>query len=506
MMPRPLNIQRKAMFSIARHFCCFSLGAMLLCGCFPAERYSLPEIYNQAAQSHIRNPVVMIHGLGGSMLVDGQEDQIVWGAFSGTGSNPNSAAGIRQLALPMQKADGQKFTPADIAGLQDSIHATGPLQKIRLDVLGIAFSVDVYRQILQTLGVGGFQDQVVQPGQINYGGEHYTCFTFFYDWRKDVVENSRRLDTFLAETAGYVAEEDKKRGIRRKELRFDVVAHSYGGLIARYYLRYGAADVCKNDDLPRVDWRGSRYISRLILLGAPNTGSAEAFQSLLKGWKYSWLMPRFQPALIATFPSVYQLLPRPRHKIFTDASGSTVEVDLYDVDFWEQNNLGIFSAGQEKYMRYLLPDAQSPRKAARDYVRAALIRARRVHKALDVKPQRDCPAEIYLFTSNTVPTRNRVELTGAPGRYRAVLEDKNLHAPGDGTVTTANALADERQGRAWKPWVRTNIPFTGIYIMEGDHLEITSSPRFTNNLLHILLAMPPADTVPEADPLSSAPQ
>ncbi|MBS3755322.1 MAG: hypothetical protein KGY56_06445 [Desulfobacterales bacterium] len=469
----------------------------------PAERYSLPEIYNQAAQSHIRNPVVMIHGLGGSMLVDAQTDQIVWGAFSGTGSNPNSAAGIRQLALPMQKAAGEKFPPDDIADLQDSIHATGPLQKIRLDVLGMAFSVDVYRQILQTLGVGGFRDQVVRPGQIDYGSEHYTCFTFFYDWRKDIVENSRQLDKFLSETAEYVATEDKKRGIRRKELRFDVVAHSFGGLIARYYLRYGAADVCKSDDPPRVDWQGGRYISRLILVGAPNTGAAEALQSLLNGWQYSWLMPRFQPALIATFPSVYQIMPRPRHQIFTDASGSAVEVDLYDVDFWERNNQGIFSAGQEKYLRYLLPEAQVPRKTARSYVRAMLIRARRMHKALDVSPEKDCPAEIYLFTSNTVPTRNRVELIGAPGLYRAVFEDKDLYAPGDGTVTTANALADERQGRPWKPWVRTNISFTGIYMMEGDHLEITSSPRFTNNLLHILLAMPPAGTVPGANPESN---
>ena len=475
-------------------FCCFFLAVILLCGCFPAERYSLPEIYDQAAQSHIRNPVVMIHGLGGSMLVDGEKDQIVWGAFSGTGSNPNSPIGIKQLALPMQKADTEEFTPADIASLQDNIHATGPLQKIRLDVLGMAFSVDVYRQILQTLGIGGFRDQVVQPGQIDYGSEHYTCFTFFYDWRKGIVENSRRLAEFLSETAEYVAAEDEKRGIRRKQLRFDVVAHSYGGLIARYYLRYGATDVCTSDDPPEVDWQGGRYISRLILVGAPNTGAAEALQSLLKGWKYSWLMPRFQPALIATFPSVYQLMPRPRHKIFTDASGSSVDVNLYDVNFWEENNWGIFSAGQEKYLRYLLPDAESPRESARSYVRAALIRARRVHKALDVKPKSDCPAEIYLFTSNTVPTRNRVELTGPSGTYNAVFEDKDLYAPGDGTVTTANALADERQGSAWKPWVRTNIPFKGIYMMDGDHLEITSSPRFTNNLLHILLAMPPAET------------
>ena len=81
-----------------------------------------------------------------------------------------------------------------------------------------------------------------------------------------------------------------------------------------------------------------------------------------------------------------------------------------------------------------------------------------------------------------------------------MFEDKKLYAPGDGTVTTANALADERQGNAWKPWVRTNIPFTGIYMMEGDHLEITSSHRFTNNLLHILLAMPPAGGAPETNP------
>ena len=55
-----------------------------------------------------------------------------------------------------------------------------------------------------------------------------------YDWRQDNVETARALDRLI---------EAIRRDYGDPTLRVDIVAHSMGGLVARYYQRYGTADV-----------------------------------------------------------------------------------------------------------------------------------------------------------------------------------------------------------------------------------------------------------------------
>ncbi|MGB0717444.1 MAG: esterase/lipase family protein, partial [Phycisphaerae bacterium] len=75
-----------------------------------------------------------------------------------------------------------------------------------------------------------------------YGNEHFTCFQFDYDWRRNNVENARRLHEFILDKKAYIQDELKKRyDIENADFKFDLVAHSMGGLIARYYIRYGPA-------------------------------------------------------------------------------------------------------------------------------------------------------------------------------------------------------------------------------------------------------------------------
>ena len=59
-------------------------------------------------------------------------------------------------------------------------------------------------------------------------------FFFDYDWRKDVAENAVLL-------AGYMENIKKVRG--SPDLRFDMISHSSGHLIARYYALHGGKDV-----------------------------------------------------------------------------------------------------------------------------------------------------------------------------------------------------------------------------------------------------------------------
>ena len=65
------------------------------------------------------------------------------------------------------------------------------------------------------------------------------------------MENARRLHEFILEKRAYVIAELKRRhGIDRPDLKFDIVAHSMGGLLTRYYLRYGAADLPTDGSTP----------------------------------------------------------------------------------------------------------------------------------------------------------------------------------------------------------------------------------------------------------------
>jgi hypothetical protein len=84
-------------------------------------------------------------------------------------------------------------------------------------------------QILAALGAGGYQDESLGlAGAVDYGSDHYTCFQFDYDWRRDNVENARRFARFVEEKRAYVQAENRRRFGDAGELRFDVVAHSMG--------------------------------------------------------------------------------------------------------------------------------------------------------------------------------------------------------------------------------------------------------------------------------------
>jgi triacylglycerol esterase/lipase EstA (alpha/beta hydrolase family) len=56
-------------------------------------------------------------------------------------------------------------------------------------------------------------------------------------------------------------------GIKDHDVKFDIVAHSMGGLVARYYLRYGTQDLPPDGSLPELTWAGAQYVDNLIMVG-----------------------------------------------------------------------------------------------------------------------------------------------------------------------------------------------------------------------------------------------
>jgi pimeloyl-ACP methyl ester carboxylesterase len=462
------------------------LTAALGCATSVTPLPDMGGIYNRAARwrDDQRNPVIVIPGVLGSKLVDPESRRVVWGAFLGSYANPNSADGAGLVALPMRRG-------VPLRELRDEVVPDGVLESVRVSLFGLPVEQQAYVSILRTLGVGGYRDQqLAEAGAIDYGSDHFTCFQFDYDWRRDNVENARRLHDFIVEKRAYVKRQLRERyGIERDDLRFDIVAHSMGGLLARYYLRYGTADLPEDGSPPPVTWEGAENVERLVLVGTPNAGSLTSLKDLVEGTKLSFVLPRYAPALIGSMPAIYQLLPRTRHRAVFDEVGAPV--DVFDPKVWSRFGWGLASTDAAPVLAQMLPhvgDEAERRSIALDHLAKSLKRARRFHAALDVPTAPPSGTVLHLFAGDARPTPAVMQVSNA-GTLRVV-----ALGPGDDTVLRTSATMDERVGRPeeeWAPGLVSPIAWRDISFVFTDHLAMTRDPSFTDNVLYRLLDAPP---------------
>lgn len=444
----------------------------------------LGGLYNELARYHgeERNPIIVIPGILGTKLIDPDTGQIVWGAFGGGAANPQRPEGARLLALPMREG-------AELEELGDTVVTDGVLESFRVKMAGIPFKLKAYFHILTALGAGGYRDEDIHLGTIDYGEEHFTCFQFAYDWRRDNVENVRRLHEFIEEKRAYVLEESQRRfGRVDPDLKFDLITHSLGALLLRYYLRYGAVDLPDDGSLPPLTWAGSQHVERAVLIGAPNAGSLDALAQLLEGRKFGPLTPRYEAALIGTFPAIYQSLPRVRHGAVVEEGDLESRVDFMDPAIWDEMGWGLLSTEQEPVLQTLLPEVEEPaarRRIARDHLRKSLLRATRFHAALDAPASPPEGLDLYLIAGDAVPTAKLATLDRSTGVVSVV-----GYAPGDGTVLRSSALMDERVGGAWSPNLQSPVHWSNVMFLFSDHLGMTKDPAFTDNVLYLLLEDP----------------
>jgi pimeloyl-ACP methyl ester carboxylesterase len=406
---------------------------------------------------------------------------VVWGVFGSGKVNPNTAAGARLISLPMEK--GKTFNQ-----LRDDLEPAGTLDQVVVRLWGYPIELSTYAHILGVLGVGGYRDQqLAEDGVVDYGDRHFTCFQFPYDWRRDIVESAKELDRFIHEKRRYVQQEIEKRfGIEEYDVKFDIVAHSMGGLVARYYLRYGTQDLPADGSLPELTWAGSRHVEHLVMIGTPNAGSIEALLRMVNGYRPALLLPHFPAAIVGTMPSIYQLLPRSRHKPVLDEKGRPVQ-DLLSPDLWQQNRWGLANPVQDRVLKLLLPGIDSPQKRqriARDHQAKALRRARQFNAAMDLPAKPPATLHYFLVAGDSEDTHKTVQFD-ANGRLSVVEK-----GPGDGTVLRQSALMDERQSDDYLGRLKSPIHWSQVLFLFSDHLDLTKDPAFTDNLLYFLLESP----------------
>lgn len=147
------------------------------------------------------------------------------------------------------------------------------------------------------------QERLLEKFQLSQGNKdnpqpNQNFFTFPYDWRRDIRVPARQLQRFIGEQLPKWREHSGN-----KDAKVVLIAHSMGGLVARYYVE---------------QLGGYSDVFRFYTLGTPHRGSPKAIDTLSNGLEHG-LSPVLKQILGAwladlsnitrSFDSTYQLLP-----------------------------------------------------------------------------------------------------------------------------------------------------------------------------------------------------
>lgn len=228
----------------------------------------------------LKDIIVLIPGILGSVLFDDIQEKEVWNEsiLSNTYFRANK---LRFLKIPIE-LESLKVEEAS----QNNIKATRLLERFFAPPLE---KFGGYRKVREKLE----EKFEIIPGSffekdrdfINNSEVLPNFFEFPYDWRQD----NRKTAELLAHNIKAQLIDYKEKS-ENKNAKVILLAHSMGGLIARYYLDIlGGAEDCK----------------ALITFGTPFSGSIGSLENLIHTYDED-----FDPkGIIRSFPSIYQLLP-----------------------------------------------------------------------------------------------------------------------------------------------------------------------------------------------------
>ncbi|MGH8499241.1 MAG: lipase/acyltransferase domain-containing protein, partial [Methylococcales bacterium] len=385
-----------------------SLG---LSGCITTSKPDLKRLYAREVQNTEQPPIILIHGLMGSTLVD---------KTTGVEFYPKSAG-----AIALSDYQDLMISPVSTAG--DNL--------VPGKIVDAIAGIDFYGALIKVLENDG-QFVSTMPGQ-QVGSQKRRYYTFLYDWRRDNVIAVRQLHVLI---------EQIRKDYNDPNLRVDIIAHSNGGLLTNYYLRYGPNDVL--DQKKFVPWsEGPKRVRRVVLLGTPNLGSVTSVERLVRGFR---LGLRLIPVEVLTsFATPFQALPSPITQSVLDTHGNPSKINIFDPEMWKQNQWSVYSP---ELLKMLEKQTGSPVQAA---TRQAILqsvfsehlqRAERFQSALTT-PFNSDGIRIAAFGGDCKLTANQAVLDEVDGKpflaFRAkdvvnkvpgIDYDYLMMAPGDGLV------------------------------------------------------------------------
>jgi pimeloyl-ACP methyl ester carboxylesterase len=422
----------------------------------------------EVSPGKIQPPVILIHGAFGARLRDTVSHKEVW------------PGGLRSLLFHNYQEVALPINP-------DSL-LPGPSPVEAYAITDKAAGQDFYGAIIRTLKDAGGYIPGVSGQPVTDGRRRY--YIFFYDWRQDNVQTARKLDALI---------EQIREDHNAPDLRVDIVAHSMGGLVTRYYLRYGREDVLEGNDF-QVNNYGASRVRKVVLLGTPNLGSVSGLQEFIQGFKVG--LRRIPTEVVATLPSAYQLFPHPIRTSLVLLNGKELERDLFDTDVWRAFEWSIFDpVVRERILkRFKNPSAGTEHLALLErYFEKHIERARRFVWSLSV-PMQDSPVRYIVFGGDCELTPARMLIEEVKGesvlrlyphqvsqRLADVDYNKLMLEPGDGRVTRPSLFARESLDPSVPRHKFSFFPLDHSILLCESHDSMTGNISFQNNLLNILL-------------------
>jgi len=437
--------------------------------CSLATKPDLERLYQQNREVR-QPPVIVIHGLMGSRLKTADSGKEVW------------VGSPLKLLFSDYAETALEIDPQTLLPKSSPLVAAGLLDKVA--------GKNFYAGIIDTLeSAGRYQHAESGVAQTRNSRNYYV---FNYDWRQDNMQSARKLSLLIKQIQADFSDPN---------LKVDLVAHSMGGLIARYYLRYGEYDTLNDNDF-EINLNGAESVRRVILLGTPNLGSVSSLHAFIKGFKLG--TGSVPPETLATMPSAYQLFPHALNDWLITTEGKPLDRDLYDVDIWRRFEWSIFDPKVRSRIirRYEYEaDGKAYLELLERYFEKHLERARRFTWSLTV-PLPEQPYQLIVMGGDCKLTPARIVVEEVNGSSEIRLwprEIRNPHTsvdynwlmlePGDGTVTKASLLARESLDPSVPrhKWVSFPLDYP-IFLCES-HTNLTSNTTFQDSLLHTLLSL-----------------
>jgi pimeloyl-ACP methyl ester carboxylesterase len=465
----------------------------LLSGCGARRTPNLERIFAQSRERTGKRPIIIIPGILGSQLVNYETGEEVWPSAFRSSSDG--------LSLPISP---------NLAANRDNLVARKIVDTLKLSRL--VPDVYIYHNLLEALrNYGGYREgDWSNPGA---DGDHDTFYVFPYDWRRDNVETARDLVERM---------ETLKLKLKRPDLRFNIIAHSMGGLIARYAAMYGGADLPPDGSELHPTWAGAAHINKIFMFGTPNEGSADAFQTLLEGYSLTEglrrrvrLLNKLSREDALTAPSIFQLLPHRASARFLDENLQPLQVDLYDPATWRRYGWSPW-ADEDFRQRFINGKASGDfapftRGSLEDldaYFTVVLHRARRFHEALDAITDVDAPVAFFAFGGDceetlSAPviirdekrngwitiTRPREFRTSTGRRVTSAEATRAMYAPGDGRVTRRSMLAEDLAGtRRTSTLFNSPLPIVYAVFACDLHGDLQNNKTLQDNALTALVS------------------
>lgn len=382
------------------------VGLLLSCslGC------STPSVPRSFPSEPSRDAIIVVTGYYGTKLARVDNGDLVWVTAS------QALGGSQSLILPL----------ADLGFHGVAVRPSGILDAV--SVIPWLYSIEFYRPLLDQL-------HELRDG-------HLSITSLNYDWRLDLMDAVHLLS----------AEVRRLRSSGHRHIA--IVAHSMGGLIVSYYLRYGAQDL----DTAVETWDGAEHVDRVVMAGVPFQGSMWSFRNMQYGKRIGLNRSLLDQQAMASFPSSYFTLPVLGEDVLLTDAKQPIRGMIHSTPQWREQGWGLLKNAQS---------ASTLLVAKREtYTAYWLNRSQRffdlLHAPSAIPNDRSIPV-LYLYGEGQPTLAGGVWIPEERGRQQSTVvfdEDQFttrlpdlapdlVQADGDGTVTVRSALLPSAYEKAF---------------------------------------------------------